>query len=105
MAKPMWLLVMFDLPVKTKDQRNLANRYRNLLKDRGFDMVQLSVYCKYYLNGNSSERDVGILKMNVPVSGYVRVLKVADQQWASTLLFKGPKQTKAETPPEQLTIF
>ncbi|GGH64503.1 hypothetical protein GCM10007359_16860 [Rothia aerolata] len=101
----MWLLVMFDLPVKSKEQRTRANQYRNLLKDRGFDMVQLSVYCKYYLNGNSSERDIGILKQNVPVNGYVRVLKVADQQWASTLLFKGPRQKKAEAPPEQLTIF
>ncbi|MFW0112665.1 CRISPR-associated endonuclease Cas2 [Rothia sp. P5766] len=105
MAKPVWLLVMFDLPVKTKTQMRLANQYRNLLKDRGFDRIQLSVYCKYYLNGNSTERDLGMLKVNVPVGGQVRVLRVSDNQWASTIMFVGPKQKKAEPPPEQLTIF
>ena len=54
MAEPMWLLVMFDLPVKTKGQRKLANGYRHSLLDMGFDRLQLSVYCKYYMNGNSA---------------------------------------------------
>lgn len=105
MAKSVWLLVMFDLPVKTKEQVRLANQYRNLLKDRGFDRIQLSVYCKYYLNGNSTERDLGMLKMNVPAAGQVRVLKVSDMQWASTIIFLGPKKKKVEQPPEQLIIF
>lgn len=105
MAKPMWLLVMFDLPVKTKEQTRRANQYRNLLKDRGFDRIQLSVYCKYYLNSNSTERDLGSLKMNVPVGGQVRVLKISDIQWASTIMFMGPKKKKPEAPPEQLMIF
>lgn len=105
MAKSVWLLVMFDLPVKTKEQIRLANQYRNLLKDRGFDRIQLSVYCKYYLNGNSTERDLGMLKMNVPGAGQVRVLKVSDMQWASTIMFLGPKKKKVEQPPEQLMIF
>lgn len=105
MSDPMWLLVMFDLPVKTKTQRNNANHYRHMLKDRGFDMIQLSVYCKYYLNGNASLRDMGVIKQSVPPGGYVRVLKVSDNQWAHTILFRGPQQRKAEPPPEQLTIF
>ena len=51
MADPVWLMVMFDLPVKTKNERKLANRYRHVLLDLGFDRMQLSVYAKYYLNG------------------------------------------------------
>lgn len=105
MARPVWLLVMFDLPVKTKEQMRLASQYRNLLKDRGFDRIQLSVYCKYYLNGNSTQKDLGMLKVSVPVGGQVRVMKVSDQQWASTLMFVGPKKKKVEAPPEQLMIF
>lgn len=94
MAKSVWLLVMFDLPVKTKEQIRLANQYRNLLKDRGFDRIQLSVYCKYYLNGNSTERDLGMLKMNVPGAGQVRVLKVSDMQWAFNDYVSGTEEEK-----------
>ena len=35
MADPVWLMVMFDLPVKTKNERKLANRYRHVLLDLG----------------------------------------------------------------------
>lgn len=105
MADPMWLLVMFDLPVKTKRQRHDANQYRHILLDQGFDMVQLSVYCKYYLSSNSVRKDITILKSNVPAGGSVRVMKVTDQQWASTLRFAGPKEVEVEAPPEQLMIF
>lgn len=105
MADPMWLMVMFDLPVKTAPQRKRAGEYRNLLKDRGFDRIQLSVYAKYYLNGTASVRDIGILKASIPVSGSVRILKITDMQWASTLRFEGPRQKKAEPPPHQLTFF
>lgn len=44
----MWCLVMFDLPVETKEQRREATRFRHDLLDWGFIMVQFSVYAKYW---------------------------------------------------------
>lgn len=105
MADAVWLITMFDLPVKTKDQRRRATQYRELLLDRGFDRVQLSVYAKYFLNGTAAIRDIGMLKASVPVGGAVRVLRVTDKQWSSTFRFEGPRQLKTERPPDQLTIF
>ena len=35
---------MFDLPVLTAPQRREATRFRKFLLDRGFSMVQFSVY-------------------------------------------------------------
>lgn len=43
----MWCMVMFDLPVKTTRQRREAMRFRNLLLDMGYGMVQYSVYARY----------------------------------------------------------
>lgn len=80
MAEPVWMLVMFDLPAKTKSQRNLANKYRHTLLDMGFDRLQLSVYCKYYINGNATGRDLFQLQIQVPPGGAVRIMKATDSQ-------------------------
>ena len=40
---PVWCVVMFDLPVATKEQRKEATRFRHLLLDEGFWMLQYSV--------------------------------------------------------------
>ena len=34
--RSMWLFAMFDLPVKTKQQRRAYSRFRNLLLQEGF---------------------------------------------------------------------
>jgi CRISPR-associated endonuclease Cas2 len=41
-----WLMVFFDLPVRTAPQRKLANRFRIFLKRDGYIMLQLSVYAR-----------------------------------------------------------
>lgn len=46
MNRLMRILVMFDLPVKTKQQRRQATQFRNFLVRDGFHMVQLSVYAR-----------------------------------------------------------
>ena len=54
MADPVWLLVMFDVPTRTKAQTSAANELRNTLKDRGFSRVQLSVYAKFLSNATAA---------------------------------------------------
>lgn len=104
-AEPMWLLVMFDLPVKTKGQRKLANGYRHSLLDMGFDRLQLSVYCKYYMNGNSAGKDLSQLQFQVPPGGAVRIMKATDSQWAATIRYLGPTQETPEEPPGAVDFF
>ena len=36
----LWMFVLFDLPVGTKDERRAAARFRNFLKDDGYMMLQ-----------------------------------------------------------------
>ena len=43
----MWMMVLFDLPVLTKQERKDANRFRKFLLDQGFDMCQFSVYLRF----------------------------------------------------------
>jgi CRISPR-associated protein Cas2 len=104
MADPMWLLVMFDLPVKKKQQRLLATRYRQRLLDLGFSRVQYSVYCKYLVNGSGVRTLLPSLR-DVPPEGAVRVVRLTDEQWAHTYRYYGHRQIPNAYTPGQLTIF
>ena len=98
-------MVMFDLPVKTKTQRREATRYRLMLLDLGFSQVQLSVYCKYLVNATGLRRLVPLLRKEIPANGHVRVLRLTDEQWATTLRFRGPEQIANSNAPKQLVMF
>ena len=42
----MRMIVFFDLPVKTKNERREATRFRNFLMNDGYHMLQFSVYAR-----------------------------------------------------------
>lgn len=105
MADTVWLMVMFDLPVLEKEQRRAANGYRKLLLDRGFSRVQLSIYCRYMINGTAAIPLLNFLKSTVPDDGYVRILQLTDRQWAGGWHLYGDKYVAIEEPPEQLLLF
>lgn len=102
---PMWCLVMFDLPVQTKQQRQEASRFRNFIIDRGFSMVQFSVYVKYWPTGSRDNATIRALVAGLPEGGQVRVLYLTDKQWASGLRFDNAAKVQEAPEPEQLLIF
>lgn len=105
MADPVWLLVMFDLPTLEKEQRRAANAYRKLLLNKGFSRAQLSVYCRYMINGTAAIPILDFLKGTVPDDGYVRVLQLTDRQWGKGWHLYGKNYIPQEEPPEQLLLF
>ncbi len=101
----MWCVVMFDLPVKTKNQRREANRFRNRLFDLGFCRAQFSVYVQYFPLAARLSTIVKQVKGELPAGGEVRILSVTDQQWAKAIRFSNHKEQAVEEIPSQLTIF
>lgn len=101
----MWCLVMFDLPVKTAEQRREATRFRNCLKDLGLSMVQLSVYCQYMPRFHMAKHTVGEILGALPDQGQVRIVYVTDKQWSKALRFSNTVSIAQEEAPSQLTIF
>lgn len=101
----MWCLVMFDLPVKTQQQRKEATDFRNMLLDMGYSMVQFSVYVRYTPTQSGNRSTVKAIKEHLPPKGSVRILHVSDHQWSSALRFSSRKrETETETP-SLLTLF
>lgn len=102
---PMWCVVMFDLPVKTKSQRREATQFRNLLLDEGFWMAQFSVYVRYSPTISGETRRVQTIRRNLPAGGQVRVLYITDREWSRALCFQNEREIGMDPEPQQLTIF
>lgn len=77
-----WLLVMFDLPVLTREQRKASTDFRNALLEDGYFMVQFSVYARACTDLDRMEKHRERLRAIVPEAGNIRILFLTDVQWA-----------------------
>ena len=87
--KFMRVLLMFDIPVKSKKEQKYATKFRNELIKQGFFMMQFSVYmriCKGIVSAKSAvERVRGIL----PPLGNVRALIITEKQFDNMQILLG----------------
>jgi CRISPR-associated protein Cas2 len=100
-----WCVVMFDLPVQTKIQRREATKFRQILMEAGYAMLQFSVYGKYSPTIQSNARIEKFVRANLPAQGEVRIFHLTDHQWASATRFVSRKKAPQEDAPEQLSLF
>jgi CRISPR-associated protein Cas2 len=85
-----WLLVMFDLPVLSKQQRKAAAEFRNSLLDDGYMMIQYSVYARACTDLERMEKHKSRLKTLAPEAGNIRLLSLTDRQWGQGETICGP---------------
>ena len=106
MNKFMRILVFFDLPVKTKNERREATRFRNFLLNDGYHMIQFSVYARVCNGTDAVEKHRARVKRNLPANGSVRMLVITEKQYESIDILLG-KLTQADDSfqCEQLSIF
>lgn len=103
--KTVWLVVMFDLPVKSKGERRRYAQFRNLLLEQGFNRLQLSVYAQPFVSEEASEPCRNQLVRELPAKGHVRLLMVTDRQFGKMRSFLGKKETPTEEPLRQVLLF
>ena len=100
-----WVLVFFDLPVLTKEERRNATNFRkDLLKD-GYIMVQYSVYARPCGSADRVDTQVRRLKPKIPAKGEVRSLLVSDAQWGRMIVMRSKEKVDPEHMNEQLMFF
>ena len=78
----MRVMVFFDLPTETAQNRKEYSKFRKFLIKCGFMMMQESVYCKLVLNGTAQASVIAALRNNRPGSGIVQVLTVTENQFS-----------------------
>lgn len=75
----MRVLVFFDLPVVTGENKKEYRRFRKYLLKNGFLMLQESVYCKLALNGTAVKTIVDGIHKNKPDEGLIQTDRQVDQ--------------------------
>lgn len=101
----MWLVVMFDLPVDTKQAVKEANDFRIKLKKDGFMMMQYSVYIRHSPSRENSDVHERRVKRMLPPDGEVRILRITDKQFGQMQVFRGKRRKAVENAPKQLQMF
>lgn len=85
----MRMLVFFDLPVVTREERRAYTLFRRFLLNDGYDMIQFSVYGRIVNGSDAQEKHIKRLAVNLPAEGSVRVLTVTEKQFASMQIMVG----------------
>lgn len=101
----MWVLVMFDLPVGTREQRKRYADFRKRLLKRGFIMLQFSVYAKPCPSDENAQVHRQRVQRSLPVEGEVRMLMLTDKQFGRMECFFGRNAVGPEDQPPQLSLF
>lgn len=87
----MMLLVCFDLPRETKNERRQASKYRKRLVELGFSMKQFSLYEREVRQQATKERVIEILKEELPDTGAITLYLLPDEVNDSQITILGDK--------------
>ncbi len=104
-ARFVWVFVFFDLPVGTKTERRLASKFRMVLKDDGFLMLQFSVYARICRGDDGAAVHIRRVTHALPGKGSVRALQVTDRQYARMHLLLGSQGKNERVAPQQMVLL
>ena len=102
----MYSVVMFDLPVKEKEERKIACQFRKFLLDVGYHMHQKSVYFRLCSNSVEAERRAKVIEEALPPGGTVSIMQLTSRQFEQTKVFiSGKLASEDYDDKDVLTIF
>lgn len=90
----MRIIVYFDLPVETTENRRQYSTFRRYLISQGFIMIQKSVYSKIAMNASAADTVKTNLRANRPKSGNVMVLSISERQFQNMEVLVGERQNE-----------
>ena len=101
----MRIIVFFDLPVATKEDRRNYARFRKHLIKTGFIMLQESVYCRLALNQTAAKIASDQIRVHKPPSGLVQVLQVTEKQFSRMEYMLGEYKSDVVDSDDRLVIL
>ena len=91
----MRIIVLFDLPVETAEDRSEYGKFRRSLIKAGFLMMQESIYCKLAVNSTMAESIVA----------NVQILKITEKQYSKIEFVVGESESETIDSDETLVIL
>lgn len=101
----MRLIVMFDLPVVTEEEKRIYNKFRKFLLKDGYIMVQFSIYSRICKNSDDVYKHMNRIKQKLPSRGNVRLLQVTEKQYNNMQILVGEKETEELFSVENMIVF
>lgn len=101
----MRVIVFFDLPTLTVENRREYTRFRKFLIKSGFLMMQESVYTKMALNQTAATSVVESVRKNKPLEGIVQMMTVTEKQYNRMEYVCGNFKSDVLCTDERLVIF
>ncbi|WP_074668826.1 CRISPR-associated endonuclease Cas2 [Streptococcus equinus] len=87
----MRMILMFDMPTETVEERKAYRKFRKFLLSEGFIMHQFSVYSKLLLNNSANKAMIDRLQANNPKKGSITLLTVTEKQFARMIYLNGER--------------
>ena len=85
----MRMIIFFDLPTDTMEDRRNYRKFRNGQIKNGFIMMQESVYCKLLMNSTANQSVREAVKKLRPPKGTVQMLTITEKQFAKIEFLTG----------------
>ena len=101
----MRMLVFFDLPAVTNEDRRNYRIFRKTLLKNGFIMLQESVYCKMMTSPSVENSVKRLIHENKPPVGLVQTLVVTEKQFIKMDYIVGEYKSDVIDSEERLIIL
>lgn len=101
----MRIMVMFDLPTLSAENRIEYTKFRKFLLKSGFIMMQESIYTKIALNTSAADSIMHQVRMHKPPSGLVQMLVITERQFQKMELIVGEEQKDIINDDERLIVL
>lgn len=101
----MRVIIFFDLPTTTKNERREYNSFRKHLIKNGFIMMQESVYSKLALNQNAAEIICDNVKKYKPPAGIVQMLTITEKQFSKMEIIVGKVSSNVVSTDERIVVI
>ncbi len=101
----MWIMVLFDLPTTTAEEKRAYVQFRDFLLDQSFTMAQFSVYLRHTSGRAQAAPIINKIQQAVPPEGKVDVLQFTDRQYSDIVSMRGRRRRDSRENPDQLVLF
>ena len=101
----MRVLVMFDLPTETAENRRNYTKFRKYLIKSGFMMMQQSVYVRLALNQTNAKGMIDSVKKNKSSEGLVQILTITEKQYSKMEIISGEYSNDTVDTDERLLML
>ena len=101
----MRVIVFFDLPIRTAEDKREYRKFRRFLVKSGFMMLQESVYAKLSLNQTQTSQIETSVKGARPPKGLVQILSVTEKQFSKMEIICGKSNSNIISSDERLLIL